>query len=553
MYHARIGRTHTASDNSDCQGGGRKSALAQDSRSVVSAFDEFAAPVPCIERVTLIKPFAVMSRNSYSTPVTLPIGLAYLAAVLEAAGYPVTIIDGIGENIHHVYPSACGRFNLQGLTVEGIVERIPRDTKVIGLSMMFSQEWVEHKKLAASIRERFPQAHIVAGGEHATSIPGYVLRDCPAIDYVIAGEGEMAMLQLTHALYHGRSVEEIGGVSSLDSDGVLQSAGLSRRIMHIDELPRPSWHLCPVQNYFIDNFTMGIAKGRNMPILASRGCPYQCTFCSNPNMWTTRYKLRNVEDVISEIEWLIEKYEANSIDFFDLTAIVKKDWIMEFCKRLKARGISVVWQLPSGTRSEALDGEALQAIYDANCRYLVYAPESGSERTLKAIKKKLTIAKTIESIRTAVSIGQTVKVNFIIGFPHEHFYDVWKTVTLMFRMALIGVHDANLAIFTPYPGSEIYEQLIDDGTIPAVNDDYFANLILQFDFSVAKSYTPHLSGASLVVWRAIGQFGFYAISYAMRPWRAANLFKGIVRPGTRADNLFEQRIFDFFARRKLLR
>jgi radical SAM superfamily enzyme YgiQ (UPF0313 family) len=211
----------------------------------------------------------------------------------------------------------------------------------------------------------------------------------------------------------------------------------------------------------------------------------------------------------------------------------------------------VVWQLPSGTRSEALDPEALQAIYDAQCRYLVYAPESGSARSLETIKKRLTLEKTLASIKTAVGIGQTVKVNFIIGFPHEDLSDVWQTVKLMFRLASIGVHDCNLAIFTPYPGSELYRQLVDDRTLSEINDDYFANLILQFDFTVAKSYTPKISGAALVLWRAIGQFGFYAISYALRPWRATNLFHGIFRPGTLANNLFEQRIFDFFARRKL--
>lgn len=531
----------------------RKTSFEQDSRSIVKAFVEFAAPSPCSEGVVLIKPFAVMSRNAYSTPLTLPIGLAYLAAVLEAAGYPVKLVDGIGEDIHHIYQSACGRFNLQGLSADGIIERIPQTTKVIGISMLFSQEWIEHRKLINSIREHFPAAKIVVGGEHVTAMPEYVLRDCPAIDYVISGEGEMAMLQLAHAIYHGKPAEEIGGVSYLSSNGKFQAAGLSPRLMHINELPRPAWHLCPVQNYFIDNWTMGIARGRNMPIMASRGCPYQCTFCSNPNMWTTRYTLRGVGEVISEIEWLIDKYQANSIDFFDLTAIVKKDWIMEFCKQLKARGISVVWQLPSGTRSEALDNEALQAIYDANCRYLVFAPESGSERTLEAVKKKLSIKNTIRSIRSAVKIGQTVKVNFMIGFPHEHFIDVWKTVILMFRMALIGARDGNLAIFTPYPGSKLYSELVDNGTIPIVNDDYFANLILQFDFTVAKSYTPHMTGATLVVWRAIGQFGFYAISYAIRPWRVANLIKGIIHPGTLANNLFEQRIFDFFARRRLFR
>lgn len=530
----------------------RKTSYEQDPRSVVTAFDEFAAPVPSTEGVALIRPFAVMSRNAYSTPITLPIGLAYLAAVLELAKYPVTIVDGIGEDIHNIHVSSCGRFNLQGLSAEGIVDRIPPESKVIGISMMFSQEWLEHRKLIHSIRARFPSAKIVAGGEHSTAMPEYVLRDCPDIDYVIAGEGEMAILQLVHAIYHGISTEGIGGLSYLSADGAFQTSGLSPRLMHVDELPRPAWHLCPVQSYFIDNWTMGIARGRNMPILASRGCPYQCTFCSNPGMWTTRYKLRNVDEVISEIEWLIERYQANSIDFFDLTAIVKKDWIIEFCAKLKEKGISVVWQLPSGTRSEALDAEALQAIYDANCRYLVYAPESGSQRSLEMIKKKLKLDKTINSVRMAVNIGQTVKVNFIIGFPHENFSDVWKTVSLMFRMALIGVHDSNLAIFTPYPGSELYTQLVDDGSISGVNDEYFANLILQFDFTVAKSYAPHMSGMTLVVWRAIGQFGFYAISYAIRPWRAINLFKGIIRPGTIANNLFEQRIFDFFARRKLL-
>lgn len=123
----------------------------------------------------------------------------------------------------------------------------------------------------------------------------------------------------------------------------------------------------------------------------------------------------------------------------------------------------------------------------------------------------------------------------------------------MFRLALIGVHDANLAIFTPYPGSEIFRDLTDDGTISALDDEYFANLILQFDLSVAKSYSPQISGSALVTWRAIGQLGFYVISYAIRPWRAVNLFKGILYPGTTANNLFEQRLFDFFARRKLLR
>ena len=134
---------------------------------------------------------------------------------------------------------------------------------------------------------------------------------------------------------------------------------------------------------------MGISSGRNMPILGTRGCPYQCTFCSNPTMWTTRYTMRDPKDVVDEVESLVKNHAARSIEFFDLTAIVKKDWIIAFCNELKARKLNVSWQLPSGTRSEALDDETLLAIYETNCRLLVYAPESGSPETLRIIKKNL--------------------------------------------------------------------------------------------------------------------------------------------------------------------
>ena len=122
-----------------------------------------------------------------------------------------------------------------------------------------------------------------------------------------------------------------------------------------------------------------------MPILATRGCPYQCTFCSSPTMWTTRYIMRNPKDIVDEIEWLVKKYDANDFEFFDLTAIIKKSWMLAFCKELRERKIgNITWQLPVGTRSEALDKETLQAIYDSGCAYICYAPESGSEKSLRS-------------------------------------------------------------------------------------------------------------------------------------------------------------------------
>src|SRR5439155_11432417 len=109
----------------------------------------------------------------------------------------------------------------------------------------------------------------------------------------------------------------------------------------------------------------------------------------NPAMWTTRYAVRGVADVVDEIASYVERYRVTNVDFYDLTAIIKRDWILEFCAELERRRLAITYQLPTGTRSEALDGEVLSALHRTGCRNICYAPESGSAQTLARIKKKI--------------------------------------------------------------------------------------------------------------------------------------------------------------------
>jgi radical SAM superfamily enzyme YgiQ (UPF0313 family) len=497
-----------------------------------------------------VRPFAVLSKNTYSAPICLPIGPVYLATLLKSAGYEVSIIDAIGEDVYRITRTPCKRYNLHGLLAEEIIARLDPDVRIIGISMMFSQEWVEHRALINALRAARPYSIIVAGGEHATAVPEYLLRDCPAIDYVVTGEGELTFLELCHSVFAGHFTDEIGGLCSLGPKGEFINPGLSRRIAEVDDLPSPDWALCPVENYFIDNWTVGLAMGRNMPIIATRGCPYQCTFCSSPGMWTTRYIMRDPKKVVDEIEANIEKYRVNSFDFFDLTAIVKKEWIRTFCAELKARGIDIAWQLPSGTRSEALDHETLKAIYDAGCRYLVYAPESGSEESLQLIKKKVRLERLCESVRDAIAVGHTIKINLIIGFPHERLHHVMKTLMLAWRMAILGVHDCNLKSFTPYPGSELHDELRLCGIIPELNDDYFRSLISHFDFTIPSSYSRYVPAWQLLIARNVANIVFYLLSYGLHPGRLLRLFREFHNNRFQPANLLEQRVSDFLARRR---
>ncbi len=257
-------------------------------------------PAPAHNKIKILRPFAVYSSSTYSAPVTAPIGPAYLAAVLEKAGYEVGIIDGVGEGIQRLTYSENGAHTFQGLTIEEILERVDHDLDVLGISLMFSQDWVYHRKLINAIKEKYPRVTIVVGGEHSSALPEYVLRDCPAIDFLIAGEGELAFLEFLHLHLTQQDPSRIPGVLSVNEEGSFIDNGPARRISDFGNLPWPAWHLCDLEKFFTGMWSFGIGYGRNMPILGTRGCPYQCVFCSSPHMWTTRYLMRPPVDVVDD-------------------------------------------------------------------------------------------------------------------------------------------------------------------------------------------------------------------------------------------------------------
>ena len=504
--------------------------------------------------ITLIRPPIIFSAKSYSTPITLPVGISYIAAALKKSNYRVKIIDCVGAGINEIHTTNDNRFKIQGIDVDRSIEMINKDCDIIGISTMFSQEWPHIRRYINKVRDSFPNAKIIVGGEHATAMPEFSLRDCPAIDYIIKGEGELALIQLVYNIRKGIE-DKISGVVFL-KDGRYNESLLAPRLVKIENLPWPSWELLDIEPYFQPNFTMGISQGRNMPLLATRGCPYQCTFCSSPQMWTTRYVMRPASDVVDEIEYYIKKYQINSVDFYDLTAIVKKEWVMDFTNELKRRNLDITWQLPSGTRSEALDEEVISRLADTGIKFLVYAPESGSKRILKEIKKKVNLKKLTQSVSFAKKNKIITKLNFIIGFPNEKRLDILKTLLFIWKLALLKVNDCNLSIFSPYPGSEIYDELRKSSVIPEINDAYFESLITQFDFTASKSYCRDIGTIELSSYRIIGMSIFYGLSYLRCPGRLLRLIKlsRIFISKTQdfePDSMFEQRIFDYIARKSL--
>jgi radical SAM superfamily enzyme YgiQ (UPF0313 family) len=434
---------------------------------------------------------------------------------LRAEGHEPVVIDAIGENpLFSVEIDA--NLVLRGISFEEIVERIPRDVGMIGFSGMFSSEWVHYKKLINMIAEAHPDPVFVAGGEHFTAAPELSLDHCLGLDAVVMGEGEQTLVEIADHIAAGTDWREVSGLVTRDG-AAYKHAPARARIRQLDEITPPAWDLVPLENYLSKFLSYGVNRGRSMPMLASRGCPYQCTFCSNPAMWGTRWVARSPKLVVDEIEDYMHRYQVSNIDFYDLTAIVKRDWIIKFAKELINRDLNITWQLPSGTRSEAIDLEVCRLLYASGCRNMNYAPESGSEITLAKIKKKVKLDRLTDSLHAAISEGLNVKINIIIGFPHETHVDILKTIWFLTKMTWAGAHDVSVGVFAPYPGSALYDELVASGRI--THDDTFWNKLAYVDITDTISYCEKVSKNWLVFYNWLAFAVFYGTNYLFRPMR----------------------------------
>jgi radical SAM superfamily enzyme YgiQ (UPF0313 family) len=267
-------------------------------------------------------------------------------------------------------------------------------------------------------------------------------------------------------------------------------------------------------------------------------------------MWTTRYVLREIDDVIAEIKANIARYDITSVQLYDLTAITKKRWTVDFCRRLLSEGIDLLWSVPQGTRSEILDTETLSLLKQTGCHYLVYAPESGSPRTLKRIKKQINLDTMIDSVMEAKRLGLALRINLIVGFPGETRGDVLKTALFGLKMAIRGVDEVSVNIFSPYPGSELFEQLLESGRLQ-ISDDYFLALTsLNSDFLQLNplTFNEFMGPRELAIYRLTLLLAGYFLSYALYPRRILRTWRNW-RTGKAAATVFEHRVGDFLRRR----
>lgn len=480
-------------------------------------------------KVTLIRPpaYSVGLMGAQRVPY---LGIAYVAAACREAGHTVDIIDMCGENIDRS-EIVKDRFIAYGMPFSFLDQRL-KSAQIIGVTCMFSQDWVFHRGLIQYVKKLVPDARVVAGGEHVTAIPEYCLNDYKELDICVLGEGEKTFVKLLKAIEADHDFGNIAGLVYRDKrSGTISHTAKPIRQKNIDDLPLPAWDAVPLENYLARELNYHIQRGRTIPVLASRGCPYACTFCSNSNMWDNMWLGRDPVLVVDEMELYIEKYQIDNFVFSDLTAVVNRKNIEALCREILDRGMKITWQLPT-LRTESLDRQVLALMYQAGCRELDFAVESGSRELLSQVNKGNDPATMVALIKDSLQIGMNLSINIIIGLPGERFKDFLKSYLMCMKLALSGLQEVNVFPFIPYPGSKLFNELQTSGAL-RLEDDFFTNLFAYADLSRAVSWSEHFGPKTLRAMRLFLLASFYGLMLLSHPFRLVRLIRNVFcRKGT---------------------
>ncbi len=495
-------------------------------------------------RLQLIHPPAFLNPTALTAlRPALPLGLAYVAGSARQAGHDVSVIDAVGEAPDKVVRD--GNVSVLGLDISEVVERLDDDVQVVGIGEMFTYQWRHVQKLATAIKEARPDVLLVGGGEHFTGLPELSLEQAP-FDVVALGEGEETMVDILRR--YGAFLEERGGdpgdpaelvpewaegcpgIGYRGRDGEVVLEERRARVRDVDGIPPPAWDLLQVLTYDQNRFVSGIRKGITVPILATRGCPYRCAYCSSKNMWTTKWVARDPKLVADEIEGYVEKYGARNFPFHDLTAILKKQWIVDFCKEIVDRKLDISWQLPSGTRCEVVDEEVSELLAKSGGWSLNFAPESGSEEVREKIKKQMTEKSLFDAVAAASKHKLNTSCFFVLGFPNDKIEDYRETLRWARRLARSGVDDLAVGFFFPIPGTQFWGELEEIGKVQLTEETMMAPIFVHDRWlTEGRNFSLTQSARTLTYWRYRIVLAFYIRAVLLNPKRLWRLLRNFAK------------------------
>lgn len=401
-------------------------------------------------KILLINPPLTGSLASGIFTIKVPLGLAYIAGYLEKKGHKPEILDCMAY-YDEIKKQKDGSYRV-GLAEEKIIKKIREfNPDIVGISCSFSIYEKDSIKIAKLVKEN-SDALVVFGGANSSANPDSVLKN-KEVDIIVRGEGEVVFSNIANNFKNKRK-NSIPGTIIRGKKGIKINKP-AEYIQDLDEIPFPARHLLPMEKY-LNHPQNSIAniRGPTTEIITSRGCPFNCIFCSIHTVWGRNWRARSAKNVVDELEQLYNKYKIKEFRFFDDNMTWDKKRIIEICDEIIKRKLDIRWDTPNGVAIATLNEEVLRKMKKAGYYKIVMGIESGSETTLKFMRKPVSLNHAKKIIALCNKIGIWTWSTFVIGFPDETREDIQKTIDFAKNS---GLNFATFYVAQPYPGTEMYD------------------------------------------------------------------------------------------------
>lgn len=375
-------------------------------------------------KVLLINPPDTASKYKFIGLVAPPLGIGYIAAVLEENDIDIRIIDG----------SALG-MSWEELERE-IYKYSPDIVGVTAVTPTISQAL----KSARIAKNTCPDAIIVLGGYHPTFTYRELLKK-DFIDVIVLGEGEYTMLELVKAFQNGTDLKEVQGIATLEFTTPPRPV-----IDNLDELPFPARHLLPMNKYKFLN--MKLPTGT---LISGRGCPYRCSFCSSSAMHGHKLRMRSAGNIVDEMEHLIDDHDAELMAFMDDTFTMNRKRVEEVCREIKDRDLDFYWGCTA--RADTISEDLLKTMKDSGCITLFLGVESADQQHLDSLNKNVTIERIKRTFELTKELDVRTIASAVLGMPGDTRQSIEKTIKFV---KTLNPSYAIFTLATPYPGTDFY-------------------------------------------------------------------------------------------------
>ena len=398
---------------------------------------------------------------------TPPIGLAYIAAFLQKHDHRVTIIDA----------------EVEQLSSEQIVQQA-RKADLVGITTT-APTYHSALEIARLIKQSDSGTTVVLGGPQATFLDAESLEKSLA-DAVVRGEGEHTMLDVADAVESGGTFD-FDGVTYREADVVVKNPD-RKLIPNLDEIPLPARDLLPMEKYL---------PAKSTGVISSRGCPFRCIFCASSNLNHKTFRSRSAHNVFDEVAQLVAQGYEN-VTMLDDNFILNKDRTFKFADLVEENKLKFDWSCTA--RVDSIDEDLLRRLREVGCNGLFFGVESASDDTLKLIKKGFSTDQAISSFDVLQDYDYTTTASFMIGLPGD---DRQKTIDTIDLAKRINPDFAMFSVTTPYPGTELYDN-IDRYDLEITSNDWS-----KFTLTKPVVRTGALSTEDLRRWLVKAYVAFY--------------------------------------------